>query len=143
MNPTNRREAYLAKMAGMDVVTPEPVNREEAYMAQIADNAGGGSGGGGIETITITPSDPTVGGGRIEYAGGTVEYTGSGDTRYLTDKAAAANLVKFLADPASVCRFVYVNYAGYQTHVDMSYICSDTNYPSFTIGEKVYCVEEI
>ena len=43
MKPTNRREMFLAKMAGENVVCPEPANREEMYMAKMAE---GGSGGG-------------------------------------------------------------------------------------------------
>lgn len=45
-NPNSRREAFLAKMAGLDVPCPEPATREEMYLAACAENTGGGSGGG-------------------------------------------------------------------------------------------------
>ena len=45
--PKNRKEQYLADIAGQDVELPvEPKSREEQYLAYIAENGGGGGGGG-------------------------------------------------------------------------------------------------
>lgn len=44
--PLNREEAYLADIAGQEVVLPEkPESRKEQYLAYIAENGGGGGGG--------------------------------------------------------------------------------------------------
>lgn len=45
LNPITRKEMYIAKMAGMDVETPEPITRKEIYMQKLIEN--GCSGGGG------------------------------------------------------------------------------------------------
>lgn len=45
-NPINRKEQYLAKIAGQAVEIPaEPLTREEAYLDEIAKNGSGGGGG--------------------------------------------------------------------------------------------------
>lgn len=45
-NPINRKEQYLAKIAGQTVEIPaEPLTREEAYLDYIAKHGGGGGGG--------------------------------------------------------------------------------------------------
>lgn len=44
--PLSREEAYLADIAGQEVVLPEkPESRKEQYLAYIAENGGGGGGG--------------------------------------------------------------------------------------------------
>ena len=50
LNPITRREMFIAKMAGMDVETPEPITREEMFMQKVIDNGGSG-GGGGSESL--------------------------------------------------------------------------------------------
>lgn len=45
LDPITRKEMFLAKMAGMDVETPEPITREEMFMQKVIEN-GSGSGGG-------------------------------------------------------------------------------------------------
>lgn len=52
--PVNRKETYLADIAGQDVELPdEPVNRIEAYLAYIAEN-GGGTGNKDVEFVDLT-----------------------------------------------------------------------------------------
>lgn len=56
--PENRKETYLAKIAGQNVeLPPEPANRVESYLAYIAENGSGGGGGGGekdVEYVDLT-----------------------------------------------------------------------------------------
>lgn len=48
--PITREERFLAKLAGMDVVTPTPITREEMFLDAAAEN-GGGSGGSSEDWI--------------------------------------------------------------------------------------------
>lgn len=50
--PENRKETYLAYIAGQEIELPEePANRIESYLAYIAENGSGGGGGGGGDAI--------------------------------------------------------------------------------------------
>lgn len=42
IDPITRREKYLAKMAGSNIVTPKPITREEMFLAKAAESAGSG-----------------------------------------------------------------------------------------------------
>lgn len=53
MKPRTREEKYLAKIAGVDITTPEPRTRKEHYLNVIAEHGGGGGGGGAIPTATV------------------------------------------------------------------------------------------
>lgn len=44
LTPATRIEAYLAKIAGEDIITPEVKTRLEYYLNEIAQNGGGGAG---------------------------------------------------------------------------------------------------
>lgn len=46
LTPITRKETFLAKAGGQDVVTPEPITRTEQFLQAIIDNGGGGGGGG-------------------------------------------------------------------------------------------------
>lgn len=56
--PLSREEAYLADIAGQEVVLPEkPESRKEQYLAYIAENGGGGGGGtNNFNQLTNRPS---------------------------------------------------------------------------------------
>lgn len=64
LTPITRKETFLAKAGGQNVVTPTPITREETFLQAIIDNGGGGGGTGGgvlvatgvvdIENMTIT-----------------------------------------------------------------------------------------
>lgn len=57
-NPINRKEQYLAKIAGQAVEIPaEPITREEAYLDEIAKN---GSGGGGTTNYNNLSNQPQI-----------------------------------------------------------------------------------
>ena len=56
-NPESRKEAYLAKAAGVEVSElPTPASREEQYLNAIAE---GGGGGGGITVVQTTGQSTT------------------------------------------------------------------------------------
>lgn len=47
LTPITRKETFLAKAGGQNVVTPTPITREETFLQAIIDNGGGGGGGTG------------------------------------------------------------------------------------------------
>lgn len=56
LTPITRKETFLAKAGGQNVVTPTPITREETFLQAIIDNGSGGGGGtgGGVLTISVT-----------------------------------------------------------------------------------------
>ena len=63
-NPINRKEQYLAKIAGQAVEIPaEPLTREEAYLDEIAKN---GSGGGGTTNYNSLSNKPQIAGTELQ-----------------------------------------------------------------------------
>ncbi len=54
LTPITRKETFLAKAGGQNVVTPTPITREETFLQAIIDNGGGGGGGGGSASINVT-----------------------------------------------------------------------------------------
>lgn len=62
--PNNRKERYLAKIAGQAGATipAHPHTREEMYLEAIVEGGGGGGGGGKLyrHKISITLFDDTV-----------------------------------------------------------------------------------
>ena len=79
MQPRTREEKYLAKIAGVDITTPEPRTRKEHYLNEIAEHGGGGGGGGGggaipTATVKIKRNDGGIGTGVVAvpylYGGG-------------------------------------------------------------------------
>lgn len=46
LTPITRKETFLAKAGGQNVVTPTPITREETFLQAIIDNGSGGGGGG-------------------------------------------------------------------------------------------------
>lgn len=55
LTPITRKETFLAKAGGQNVVTPTPITREETFLQAIIDNGGGGGGtGGGVLKISVT-----------------------------------------------------------------------------------------
>lgn len=54
--PENRREQYLASIAGQEVTLPaEPASREEEYLDYIAKNGGGGGGTSDFDQLSNRP----------------------------------------------------------------------------------------
>ena len=61
LTPITRKETFLAKAGGQNVVTPTPITREETFLQAIIDNGSGGGGGGGgvlvvgmdMQTLTL------------------------------------------------------------------------------------------
>ena len=53
LTPITRKETFLAKAGGQNVVTPTPITREETFLQAIIDNGGGGGGGGGALIATL------------------------------------------------------------------------------------------
>lgn len=53
LTPITRKETFLAKAGGQNVVTPTPITREETFLQAIIDNGSGGGGGGGAFVVTI------------------------------------------------------------------------------------------
>lgn len=54
LTPITRKETFLAKAGGQNVVTPTPITREETFLQAIIDNGGGGGGtGGGVLVATM------------------------------------------------------------------------------------------
>ena len=52
LTPITRKETFLAKAGGQNVVTPTPITREETFLQAIIDNGGGGGGtGGGVLVV--------------------------------------------------------------------------------------------
>lgn len=52
LTPITRKETFLAKAGGQNVVTPTPITREEIFLQAIIDNGGGGGGtGGGVLVV--------------------------------------------------------------------------------------------
>lgn len=71
-NPESRKEAYLAKAAGMDVEIPEqPESRLEQYLEAIAEGGGGGG------------TSYTAGDG-IDITDNTISATNTGESKVLT-----------------------------------------------------------
>ena len=63
--PINRKEQYLAKIAGQAVEIPaEPITREEAYLDQIAKNGSGG--GGGTTNYNLLSNKPQIAGTELK-----------------------------------------------------------------------------
>lgn len=57
LTPITRKETFLAKAGGQNVVTPTPITREETFLQAIIDNGSGGGGGVlvvGIDMQTMT-----------------------------------------------------------------------------------------
>lgn len=64
-NPINRKEQYLAKIAGQAVEIPaEPLTREEAYLDEIAKNGSGG--GGGTTNYNSLSNKPQIAGTELQ-----------------------------------------------------------------------------
>lgn len=58
LTPITRKETFLAKAGGQNVVTPTPITREETFLQAIIDNgSGGGGGGGGALYVSVTTND--------------------------------------------------------------------------------------
>lgn len=54
LTPITRKETFLAKAGGQNVVTPTPITREETFLQAIIDNgSGGGGGGGGVLKVNV------------------------------------------------------------------------------------------
>lgn len=60
LTPITRKETFLAKAGGQNVVTPTPITREETFLQAIIDNGGGGGGGGGVLIVNTTVGDSTI-----------------------------------------------------------------------------------
>ncbi len=58
LTPITRKETFLAKAGGQNVVTPTPITREETFLQAIIDNGGGGGGTGGGVTIIHASGSP-------------------------------------------------------------------------------------
>ena len=59
-SPINRKEQYLARIAGQGTEIPAyPITREEAYLDKIAKSGGGG---GGTTDYTDLENKPQIGG---------------------------------------------------------------------------------
>lgn len=59
LTPATRIEAYLAKIAGEDIITPEVKTRLEYYLNEIAQNGGGG--GAGLPSVTEADDGKVLG----------------------------------------------------------------------------------
>lgn len=57
LTPITRKETFLAKAGGQNVVTPTPITREETFLQAIIDNGGGGGGGGGGGALIVNAVD--------------------------------------------------------------------------------------
>lgn len=53
LTPITRKETFLAKAGGQNVVTPTPITREETFLQAIIDNGSGGGGGGGVLVCNV------------------------------------------------------------------------------------------
>lgn len=60
LTPITRKETFLAKAGGQNVVTPTPITREETFLQAIIDNGSGGGGGGGVLNIGTSIDDHVV-----------------------------------------------------------------------------------
>ena len=63
LTPITRKETFLAKAGGQNVVTPTPITREETFLQAIIDNGSGGGGGGGSAVdlaVTLNPLTSTA-----------------------------------------------------------------------------------
>lgn len=63
LTPITRKETFLAKAGGQNVVTPTPITREETFLQAIIDNGsggGGGGGGGGVLVVTLDEDTHTL-----------------------------------------------------------------------------------
>lgn len=58
LTPITRKETFLAKAGGQNVVTPTPITREEIFLQAIIDNGGGGGGTGGGVLVVNATGDP-------------------------------------------------------------------------------------
>lgn len=56
LTPKTRLEKYLAKIAGQDLIVPEPKTRFEYWLNKIAES-GGGSSDFSTATVTLTTTD--------------------------------------------------------------------------------------
>lgn len=56
LTPITRKETFLAKAGGQNVVTPTPITREETFLQAIIDSGSGG-GGGSSELPEVTAED--------------------------------------------------------------------------------------
>lgn len=59
LTPITRKETFLAKAGGQNVVTPTPITREETFLQAIIDNGSGGGGGtgGGVLVCNVDNED--------------------------------------------------------------------------------------
>lgn len=60
LTPITRKETFLAKVGGQNVVTPTPITREETFLQAIIDNGSGGGGGTGGGVLVCTMDIQTV-----------------------------------------------------------------------------------
>ena len=62
LTPITRKETFLAKVGGQNVVTPTPITREETFLQAIIDTGSGGGGGtgGGVLVANISVGESTV-----------------------------------------------------------------------------------
>lgn len=54
LTPITRKEIFLAKAGGQNVVTPTPITREETFLQAIIDSGSGGGGGTGGGALIAT-----------------------------------------------------------------------------------------
>lgn len=60
LTPITRKETFLAKVGGQNVVTPTPITREETFLQAIIDNGSGGGGGTGGGILVVHDNDGTL-----------------------------------------------------------------------------------
>ena len=58
LTPITRKETFLAKAGGQNVVTPTAITREETFLQAIIDNGSGGGGGGGGALLIVVADEP-------------------------------------------------------------------------------------
>ena len=91
LTPITRKEIFLAKAGGQNVVTPTPITREEIFLQAIIDNGsggGGGTGGGGnVMIVTLTYDEDADDGTYTSSASATEIGTANSEGKVVIGKA--------------------------------------------------------
>ncbi len=86
LTPITRKETFLAKAGGQNVVTPTPITREETFLQAIIDNGGGGGGGGDVMIVTLTYDEDADDGTYTSSATATEIATATGEGKAIVGK---------------------------------------------------------
>lgn len=117
--PRSRKEAYLAKAAGVEVSElPTPESREELYLNAIAEGGGGGGGTSNFNQLTNRPkynSAEMTGDTNIPAVPTVSQSTGQSTTEVMSQKAVTSTINTRL-DNLTLLKITQTAYDNLQTY---------------------------